>query len=139
MKLEFREIKINKVQQPAYCLSPLNNLKNYIDWEVKKVYYLTKTKLGSKTTSHCHKEEKELFIMLSGTCVAVIDQGNGLEEFNLEGPESAIYVGNYVWHHFKDFSQDAVLLAISSSTYKPDRSDYIENYDEYLKIIESIK
>ena len=47
----------------------------------------------------------------------------------------AIYLSSYVWHHFKNFSKDAILLALSSTNYSPDRSDYIEDYDEYKKII----
>jgi hypothetical protein len=53
----------------------------------------------------------------------------------MTGPTSAIYTGEYVWHHFKDFSTDAILLALSSTNYNPDRSDYIEDYEEYKKII----
>jgi uncharacterized RmlC-like cupin family protein len=51
------------------------------------------------------------------------------------GPTSAIYVPAFVWHQFKDFSEDAILLAISSTNYNPDRSDYIEDYEEFKKII----
>ena len=67
--------------------------------------------------------------------MAVIDKGNGKEDILLKGPGDAIYVGNCVWHGFKDFSPDAVLVALSSTNYSPDRSDYIEDYEEYQKII----
>lgn len=135
MELEFCQIKIDKFQQPNYALSAINDLREHIDWDVKKVYYLTEIKENSKTGAHCHKEEKELFVILSGSCIAVIDRGNGLEEFKLEGPADAIYVGNFVWHHFKNFSTGTILLALSSTTYKPDRSDYVEDYKEYKKIV----
>ena len=112
-------------------LTPLE-LKNYIDFEIKRVYFISniKTSIGG----HCHLEEKELFVMLKGSCTAVIDQGNGREEFTLEGSKHAMYVANFIWHGFKNFSDHAVILALSSTNYKPDRSDYIENYEEYLKI-----
>lgn len=111
-------------------MNPLE-LKDYIDFEVKRVYYFSDIK--GKTGAHCHKVEKELFVMVQGECTAVIDQGNGLEEHKLTAPSSAIYVDNYVWHHFRDCSDDAIILAISSTNYSADRSDYIEDYEEFKK------
>ncbi len=108
-------------------------LKDYIDFEVKRVYFITKP-IGN-TGAHCHKIEKEFFILQNGACTAVIDQCRGLEEIKLAGPTSSLYVGEYVWHHFKDFSADAILLALSSTNYSPDRSDYIEDYEEYKKLL----
>ena len=79
-------------------------------------------------------------MLLSGSATLVVDKGEGLEEIAMtapntsEGGSTAFYIGNYVWHHFKDLSDDAVLLALSSTNYNPDRVDYIEDYDEYLKV-----
>ncbi len=108
-------------------------LKEYIDFEVKRVYFITGIK--APTGAHCHKIEAEFFVLQQGSCIAVIDNGNGLEEFKMQGPTSAMYVPPRVWHHFKDFSPDAVLLALSSTNYNPDRSDYVEDYEEFKKLI----
>ncbi len=129
---KFQQFSLKKIEVPGkFIMSPVI-LKEYIDFEVKRIYYITKVE--APTGAHCHKVEEELFILLSGTCTAVIDKGNGLEEISMTGPTDALYVPGYVWHHFKDFSPDAILLAVSSTNYNPDRSDYIENYEEYLKI-----
>lgn len=130
--MKFQQFELKKIQAPNFLMSPVE-LKDYIDFEVKRVYFIAKT--TGKTGAHCHKIEKEFFILQNGACVAVIDRGNGLEEIKMTGPSSALYVGEYVWHHFKDFSEDAILLALSSTNYKPDRSDYIEDYEEYKKTI----
>ena len=133
MELKFKQFDLKKIQAPNFVMSPIE-LKEYIDFEVKRVYFITKP--TGETGSHCHKIEEEFFIMIQGSCTAVIDQGkgNGLEKIKLEGPTSAIYVGNFIWHHFEDFSSDAILLALSSTNYSPDRSDYIEDYEEFKKI-----
>jgi uncharacterized cupin superfamily protein len=130
--MKFQKHEIKKIQAPNFTMSPVE-LKDYVDFEVKRVYFVTEPK--GNTGAHCHKVEKEFFILVHGKCIAVIDQGNGLEEIPMEGPTSALYVGNYIWHHFKDFSPDAVLMALSSTNYSPDRSDYIEDYEEYKKVI----
>ena len=89
---------------------------------------------GTQTGEHCHFVEEELFIVAKGSVTAIIDKGQGKEDIRLSGPSEAIYVPNYVWHGFKDASPDFVLIALSSTNYNPDRSDYQENYDEYLKV-----
>lgn len=109
-------------------MSPLE-LKDYIDFEPKRIYFITQP--TGPTGSHCHLKEEEFFVMIKGSCTAVIDRGNGLEEIKLTAPTSAIYVGNYVWHHFRDFTEDSILLAVSSTNYNPNREDYIEDYETY--------
>ncbi len=128
MQLEFKQFEINKIEAPHFILSPIE-LYQYIDFEVKRIYFITKA--TGDTGQHCHLKEKELFVVQQGTCTAIIDRGNGKEEIKLSGPTSAIYVGEYVWHGFKNLSSDLVLLALSSTNYNPNREDYIENYEEY--------
>lgn len=132
MKLDFRQFKIKRIDTPKMTMSPLE-LKEYIDFEVKRVYFITNLKDG--IGKHCHHDEKELFVMIKGSCVATIDQGRGFEKIKMEAPTDAIYVGNYIWHQFDEFSEDAILLALSSTNYNPDRTDYIEDYDEYLRYL----
>ncbi len=132
MRLKFKQFELEKIQASNFIMSPVE-LKDYIDFEIKRIYYITNP--TEKTGAHCHKIEKEFFILIQGKCTAVIDCGNGLKEINMAGSTSALYIGNYIWHHFKNFSKDAILLALSSTNYSPDRSDYIENYDEYKKYL----
>jgi uncharacterized cupin superfamily protein len=132
MQEKFKQYDLKKIQTPNFVMSPVE-LKDYIDFEVKRVYYITKP--TGITGAHCHKIEQEFFIMIQGTCTAVIDQGNGLEEIKMAGPTSAFYAGTYVWHHFKDLSADAIFLALSSTNYSADRADYITDYEEFKKII----
>ena len=135
MELKFKQFQLEKKRGEkmgkGFNLTPIE-LKDFIDFEVKRIYYVTE--LEGATGQHCHKEEKELFICIKGSLTATVDKGNGKEEMAMkEG--TAFYIGNYVWHEFKDAKDDAIMLALSSTNYKPDRSDYIEDYEEYKKII----
>lgn len=129
---KFKFYTLKNIDSPNFLMTAME-LKDYIDFEVKRVYFVTHSKTGV-SGEHCHYEEREFFVLMQGTCTAIIDQGNGKEEFSMEGPKHGLYAANYVWHGFKDFSEDAILLAISSTNYNPDRSDYLEDYDVYLKI-----
>lgn len=106
-------------------------LKDYITFDVKRVYFVQDFK--GDTSAHSHHVEDEFFIMVKGNCTAVVDYGNGIEEIPFTTSD-AFFAGHYVWHGFKNVSPDSVLLALSSTNYNPDRSDYITEYDEYLKI-----
>ena len=78
---KFQQFSLKKIEVPGkFVMSPVE-LKDYIDFEVKRIYYITKVE--APTGAHCHKVEEELFILLSGTCTAVIDKGNGLEEISM--------------------------------------------------------
>lgn len=129
--LDFKQLQL-KILQNEKATYAFAELKDFVDFEVKRIYFIQNCK--EVTGQHCHKIEKEMFVMQRGSCVAIIDRGNGKEDILMNGPGDAIYVGNYVWHGFKNFSDDAILLALSSTNYSPDRSDYVEGYEEYLKI-----
>lgn len=131
MPKQFQLYTLKAIQDPKFIMSPVE-LKDYIDFEVKRIYYVSKPTTDSG--AHCHYEEKEFFIMVQGSCTATIDRGEGIEEIPMQGPQSAIYVPNYVWHGFINFSKDAILLALSSTNYRSDRSDYLQDYEKYLKI-----
>ncbi len=126
---QFKKLQLKIAEKDGKIYS-IAELKDYIDFEAKRFYFVQGS--TGPTGQHCHFEEKELFVMVRGKCVAVIDQGNGKEEIPFHSPKDVLYVGNYIWHGFKNFSEDAVLLAISSTNYRPDRSDYLEDYSRYL-------
>ena len=132
MKLNFKKTKIKTLQNDKAAYGFIE-LKNFVDFEVKRVYYIYNCKQA--TGQHCHKEEKEFFVMQTGACTAIIDSGAGKEDVRLETGD-AIYVGAYVWHGFKDFTDDAFVLAMSSTNYGEDRSDYIEDYFVYKRMVE---
>ncbi len=131
MKLKFEKTKIKTLQNEKAAYGFIE-LKDFIDFEVKRVYYIFNCKQA--TGQHCHKEEREFFVMQMGACTAIVDSGKGKEDVRLETGD-AIYVGAYVWHGFKDFKPDAMVLALSSTNDSEDRSDYVEDYEEYKKLI----
>lgn len=135
MELNFKQFKLKTFTNTGVALTPVE-LKDFIDWDVKRIYFITD--FTKPTGQHCHKVEQELFFCQRGSVTAVIDRGNGLEDLPMRGPEDVISVSSFVWHGFKDASSDCVLLALSSTNYSADRSDYITDYNEYKKIISTI-
>ncbi len=135
MHLQFKKVTLKTFTNTGITLTPVE-FKEVIDFEVKRVYYVTA--FEKDTSSHCHKIEKEFFMCEKGTITAMIDSGAGIEEILLTGPNDAMYVGNYVWHGFKNASQDCVLMALSSTNYNSDRSDYVTDYEAYRELVASL-
>ncbi len=132
-KYQFYNLK--NIETPNFLMTPLE-LRDYIDFEVKRIYFITHPQGERLTGSHCHlKYEDELFIQLQGESTIVLDDGHGLEEHRLVGPKQAVYVPVMVWHHFKDMSSDSIIVALSSTNYDPSRSDYCENYQEFQELL----
>ena len=62
----------------------------------------------------------------------MIPHGNRQQKYLLESPQQALYIPSMIWDEQIYLSDDTVMLALCNTTYNTD--DYIENYDEFLKI-----
>ena len=101
----------------------------------KRVYFLKNTPSGITRGAHCHWVEEEIFMCIAGSVIAWIDSdGKGKTKVELNNPQSAIYIGKKVWHEFSDFSEDAVLLALSSVHYMPGEENYEWDYEIFKEI-----
>ena len=60
-----------------------------------------------------------------------LDNGRETKTVHLEKPYEGLYVAKNMWREMYDFSKDAVLLVFASELF--DESDYIRDYDEFLK------
>jgi len=132
---KYHQFTLNNIPTNNFTMTALE-LKDYIDFEVKRVYFITSPTGEFKTGQHCHRQdEDELFIQIQGSCTIFVDDGHGMEDIPLQGPKSAIYVPHLVWHGFKDMSKDCIILAVTSTNYDPTRADYCEDYQEFKELV----
>lgn len=108
-----------------------------IPFEIKRVYYMYDTCEGVRRGFHAHKNLKQILICIHGTCKILLDNGEEKKVVPLEKPYEGLYVANDMWREMFDFSPDAVLLVLASELY--DESDYIRDYDEFIKFVNSKK
>ncbi|MBA0164164.1 FdtA/QdtA family cupin domain-containing protein [Pectobacterium atrosepticum] len=126
------QIKIIQLQMHGDdrgVLVALEEGKN-IPFEIKRVYYLFKTKDGVRRGFHAHKALKQVAIAVRGSCRFLLDDGNEKVELLLDNPAQGIIIEPHFWHEMYDFSDDCVLMVLADQPY--DESDYIRNYDEFL-------
>lgn len=102
-----------------------------IPFTIRRVYYMYDTAADVVRGYHAHKSLEQILICLHGCCKIRLDNGYEKKVVPLEKPYEGLYVANNMWREMYDFSSDAVLMVLASDLY--DESDYIRDYDEYLK------
>ena len=102
-----------------------------VPFSVRRVYYMYDTTFGVRRGYHAHKQLEQILICVHGSCKILLDNGLEKEEVILDNPSVGLYVGNNMWREMFDFSPDAVLMVLASELY--DESDYIRDYDAFLK------
>jgi len=125
-KLE--KIKLKTVTDERGSLTVLE-MKDYIDWPIKRIYYLTDVK--APRGGHAVRGEKKIYICQKGIVKARLHDGKSWQEFELKGPDDAIIMSGMCFRDFYEFSKDAVLMAASSVEYN--KSDYIYDLETFIK------
>ena len=105
-----------------------------IPFEIKRIFYI----YGSDSTvvrgQHANKRSEFVLINVSGQCKVKTKDGKGNEAiYLLNRPHTGIYLPQLVWKDMYDFSEDSVLLCLSSEHYDPE--EYIRDYDEFVKYV----
>lgn len=104
-----------------------------IPFEIKRIYYIYNTLQGVIRGYHAHKQLQQVLICVHGNCKIRLDNGKESTIVCLDKPYEGIYLSNNIWREMFDFSPDAVLLVLASEIY--DESDYIRDYDEFLRLV----
>ena len=134
--MNYKIIQFQKHGDERGQLVALENEKE-IPFETKRVYYMFGTLPGVRRGFHAHKKLKQILICTSGSCKIHLDDGKETTEITLDKPYEGLYIESNMWREMYDFSPDAVLMVLASEMY--DESDYIRNYDEFLKFIKGDK
>jgi len=104
-----------------------------IPFAIQRVYYMYDTLADVTRGYHAHKSLEQILICVHGSCKIRLDNGREKAVVNLDKPDVGLYIANNMWREMFDFSPDAVLMVLASQVY--DESDYIRNYDEFLKFV----
>ena len=102
-----------------------------IPFEIKRVYYMFKTKEGVRRGFHAHKSLRQVAIAVRGSCRFVLDDGTERVELCLDNPAQGLVIESFMWREMYDFSDDCVLMVLADNYYSED--DYIRNYEDFLK------
>lgn len=103
-----------------------------IPFEIKRIFYIYGSDTEVVRGQHANRKSEFVLINVSGKSKVKVRDGKGNEAiFSLNRPHTGIYLPKMVWKDMYDFSEDSVLLCLSSEHY--DAEEYIRDYDEYVK------
>ncbi len=105
-----------------------------IPFEIKRIFYIYDSDRDVIRGQHANKTSEFVLINVAGQ--SKVHLTDGREEFTVEltRPMMGIYIPRMIWKDMYDFSEDSVLLVLASTHY--DNSEYIRNYDEYIKMVD---
>jgi hypothetical protein len=108
-------------------------IQNIIDipFEIKRVYYLYDVPGGESRGGHAHKELQQVILATSGSFDLIIDDGNVKRTIHLNRPFQGVLMPSGLWRELTNFSSGSICLVLASLEY--DESDYIRDYNEFLK------
>lgn len=105
---------------------------NVLPFIVQRTYYLWGIPQGATRGAHAHIQEQELFVCLRGSVTLLVSEhGEDKHPIVLNDRGEGIYVGTFVWHEFTNFSPDALLLCLSSTSYLPGEQNYITSFSDF--------
>lgn len=110
--------------------------KKDVPFSIARIFYIYGS--DSEVVRGCHANRRSEFVLInvSGTSKVKVMDGKEERIIVLDKPHMGVYLPQMVWKEMYDFSPDSVLLCIASEPY--DTSEYIRDYQEYLKEIGKI-
>lgn len=104
-----------------------------INFEVKRVYYISKVPEGVRRGFHAHKELKQLLFCPYGKIQLILENKEIREEITLSDPSIGIIIDKPTWREMLWLEKDSVLVVAASDYYKVE--DYIRDYSEFKKYV----
>lgn len=104
-----------------------------IPFEIKRVFYIYESDATVVRGQHANRESEFVLINVAGKSKVRITDGSDEIIVELDKPMMGVYIPKMLWKDMYDFSPDSVLLVLASTHY--DGSEYIRDYNEYLKVI----
>lgn len=104
-----------------------------IPFDIKRVFYIYGSDATVVRGKHANRQSEFLMVNVSGTSKVRVTDGHEEVVVSLDEPGLGLYLPKMLWKDMYDFSKDSVLVVMSNMHY--DGSEYIRDYDEYLKEI----
>lgn len=104
----------------------------HIPFTIRRTYWIYDVPGGESRGGHAYEITDEFIIAISGSFDVTVDDGKEKRRFALNRSYYGLYIPKGLWRTIDNFSTNSLALEFASTLY--DRNDYIENYNEYLKM-----
>lgn len=109
-----------------------------IPFQIKRFYFINYL-FNPKAVRgmHAHKKARQALFCINGSFDLHLDDGRAKQKIRMDDPNVGILLEPGLWHVMKRFSRDCLILVVASDYFK--ESDYIRDYNEFLKYADSIR
>jgi UDP-2-acetamido-3-amino-2,3-dideoxy-glucuronate N-acetyltransferase len=111
-------------------------LEQVLPFTPRRLFVVYDVPSSSLRGEHAHHTCHQFLVCLSGTCKVMVDDGTNRQEFQLDASWRGLYVPPLIWAAQHSFSAEIAVLVLASQAY--DASDYIRDYDEFLRAIQKV-
>ena len=101
-----------------------------IPFKVQRVFYMFASDGNVIRGRHANRRSEFVLINVCGSSKGKVDDGRSTKVFELNTPNKGLYIPKMIWKDMYDFSEDSVLLVLSSEKY--DAGEYVRDYEEYV-------
>lgn len=124
-------IELPRFNDPRGNLSFVEQ-KNHIPFEIQRTYWIYDVPGGESRGGHAFKNTSEFIIAMSGGFDVIVSDGTNKKTFTLNRSYYGLYIPNGLWRDITNFSTNSLALEFASTKY--DRSDYIEDYEQFKQM-----
>ena len=122
-------LNLPKIGDARGNLSIIEQFKQ-IPFEIKRTYWIYDVPGGENRGSHAFRTTQEFIIAISGGFDVVVDDGLEKKTFTLNRSYYGLYIPKGLWRSIENFSTNSLALEFADTKF--DRSDYIENYEQFI-------
>ena len=124
-------IELPKIGDRRGNLSFIEGAGKHIPFTIRRAYWIYDVPGGTERGGHAYRENTEFIIALSGSFDVLLDDGHNVERYSLNRSYYGLLVPKMIWRTMENFSTNSLALILSSTEYS--ESDYIRDYQEFLK------
>lgn len=107
-----------------------------VPFEAKRYFLVYDVPSIEVRGEHAHLRCAQFLVAVRGSVRVVADDGSSREEFLLDRPTLGLFLPPLTWGIQYRYTRDAVLMVLASEHY--DASDYVRDYDRFLKLAPSV-
>lgn len=120
-----------KIEDPRGNLSFIEE-SHHIPFEIARIYWIYDVPGGQVRGGHAFQRQQEFIVALSGSFDVVVDDGVEKTKYHLNRSYFGLYVPPGYWRQMEEFSTNSLAMVLSSTEFS--ESDYIRDYQEYLRL-----
>ncbi len=107
--------------------------ERHVPFRIARSYWIYDVPGGEVRGGHAYRRNREFIVALSGSFDVTLDDGKQRRVYSLNRSYTGLYVPEGIWRQMDNFSTNSLALVLASTGF--DRSDYIYDYDEFIKTV----